>query len=61
MKANETASTPAKVVTSNPHRRYRYQKICDGRKQPIRGLWKRNGKYVARITVESDLDRDLLF
>jgi hypothetical protein len=26
----------------------------DGRKQPIRGLWERNGKYIARISVEDD-------
>ncbi|MSU36346.1 MAG: hypothetical protein EXS36_14865 [Pedosphaera sp.] len=27
----------------------------DNRKQPIRGLWRRNGKFLARITVESDV------
>ncbi len=36
------------------HRRYSYQKVLDGRKQPIRGLWARNGRYVARITAEDD-------
>jgi len=34
------------------HRRYSYQKVLDSRKQPIRGLWERNGVFVARLTVE---------
>jgi len=29
-----------------------YQKALDGRKRPIRGLWQRNGKYYARVSVE---------
>ena len=33
-------------------RRYSYQKAPDGRKQPIRGLWVRNGRYIAHITAE---------
>lgn len=36
------------------HRRHSYQKVLDGRKQPIRGLWKRNGNFLARITVEDE-------
>jgi hypothetical protein len=29
--------------------------VLDGRKQPIGGLWERNGKYVApRIAAEDD-------
>src|SRR6185369_8906172 len=39
--------------TSNS-RRYRYTKVLDNRKHAIRGLWRRNGKFVARITVEDD-------
>ena len=27
-------------------------KVCDKRKRPIRGLWERNGRYYAQITVE---------
>ena len=34
------------------HRRHKYQKVYDGRKQPIRGLWMRNGRFIARIKAE---------
>jgi len=52
MKPAETASTD-QTDSSRNHRRYRYQKVRDARKQPIRGLWKRNGNFIARITVEA--------
>lgn len=29
-----------------------YHKVLDGRKRPIRGLWQRNGRFYARMTVE---------
>jgi hypothetical protein len=29
-----------------------YQKVLDGRKRPIRGLWRRNDRFYARIAVE---------
>jgi len=49
MKANETASTSAnEAVTRNQHRRHSYQKVLDGRKQPLRGLWVRNGSSIAK-------------
>ena len=50
MKANVTASSqsqPVAVVRRNSHSRYQYKKVLDGRKQPIRGLWERNGKFFA--------------
>ena len=31
------------------HRSTVYQRVFDGRKQPIRGLWIRNGNYYARL------------
>jgi integrase len=31
-----------------------FAKVLDGRKQPIRGLWIRNGRYYARLSVEAD-------
>ena len=50
MKASVTASSqPVAVVRRNSHSRYQYKKVLDGRKQPIRGLWERNGKFIARI------------
>jgi hypothetical protein len=33
-------------------RRHQYSKVCDNRKHPIRGLWRRNGSLLARITIE---------
>ena len=44
---NKTGSSPNS-------RRYRYTKVLDNRKHAIRGLWRRNGKFVARITIEDD-------
>jgi integrase len=55
MKAIETVSNnstaKAAVVSRSP---YKFKKVYDGRKQPIRGLWERNGKFLARIAVEDD-------
>jgi len=31
-----------------------FAKVVDGRKQPIRGLWIRNGRYYARLSIETD-------
>ena len=31
---------------------YTFAKVLDGRKQPIRGLWIRNGRYYGRLSVE---------
>src|ERR1035438_2764051 len=30
-----------------------FAKVMDGRKQPIRGLWARNGRFYARLNVEN--------
>ncbi|MGP8199543.1 MAG: hypothetical protein ACLQU4_08600, partial [Limisphaerales bacterium] len=49
--ATVNSNTPAADVRSS-HSRFQYKKVLDGRKQPIRGLWERNGKYIARIAVE---------
>lgn len=51
MKRNATESN--QTARSNS-RRYKYTKVLDNRKHAIRGLWRRNGKFVARITVEDD-------
>ena len=34
-----------------------YQKVFDSRKRRVRGLWLRNGKYFANLTVAEDLGR----
>jgi integrase len=54
VKRNET---DRKTGPSSSSRRYRYTKVLDNRKHAIRGLWRRNGKFVARITVEDDAGR----
>ncbi|MGP8200014.1 MAG: phage integrase SAM-like domain-containing protein [Limisphaerales bacterium] len=44
----ETASNS----TSSIPRHLQYQKVYDGRKRRIRGLWVRNGRYSAQMTVK---------
>lgn len=51
MKRHESLS---KAISS---RRYAYTKVLDNRKHPIRGLWKRNGSFYARLTVEDESGR----
>lgn len=48
------AATPSNPVSSSSSRRHRYTKVLDNRKHPIRALWRRNGNFYARITVEDD-------
>jgi integrase len=51
-------ATPGnRTGSSSSSRRYRYSKVLDNRKHAIRGLWRRNGNFVARITVEDDAGR----
>ena len=38
--------------SNSRHRLAAYQKVRDARKRPIRGLWRRNGKFYARLAVE---------
>jgi integrase len=56
MKAIETKSNQApanrKISMSQPH--FKFRKVLDGRKSPIRGLWERNGRFYARLSVEDD-------
>jgi integrase len=53
MKPIATASNHATAANvRSSHSRFKYKKVLDGRKQPIRGLWERDGKYLARIAVE---------
>src|SRR5262252_747438 len=48
------SATQSNIGASSSSRRYRYTKVLDNRKHPIRGLWKRNGNFVARLTVEDE-------
>jgi hypothetical protein len=56
VKRPETIRAPDTTVRSSS-RAHQYQKVHDNRKQPIRGLWRRNGTYLARLTVEDAEDR----
>src|SRR5438876_1175762 len=50
-------ATQSKSGSSSNSRRHKYTKVCDNRKHPIRGLWRRNGNFLARITIEDDAGR----
>ncbi len=55
MKAIVTAceNTPlATTGTERPDHVATFSKVVDGRKQPIRGLWERNGRFYAQLTIE---------
>lgn len=55
MKRNATASNDG--AQSDSRRRHKYTKVLDNRKHSIRGLWRRNGKFLARISVEDEAGR----
>ncbi len=57
MQAADTESTTAKskIVGPKQHRQASYRKVLDKRKRPIRGLWERNGRYYAQLTVEDQV------
>src|ERR1039458_8958694 len=55
MKPNATVSdteTGAESHSSIIHRPATYQRVFDARKRPVRGLWRRNDRFYARISVE---------
>src|ERR1700733_2448109 len=54
MQAADTESTDTRstIVSRHQHRGATYSKVMDKRKRPIRGLWERNGRYYAQLTVE---------
>jgi len=53
MKARVTASSRQSGDSVRQSRHgASFAKVLDGRKQPIRGLWIRNGRYYARLNVE---------
>jgi integrase len=55
MKSTATQSNgsePPIPTSSGPsHRRSAYQKVLDARKRPLRGLWIRNNRFYARLSV----------
>jgi integrase len=58
MKRDATLSkSGGKSGSQSSSRRHSYTKVLDNRKHPIRGLWRRGQKFIARITVEDDAGR----
>ena len=41
-----------KQVVQNRNHEAMFAKALDGRKQPVRGLWRRNGRYYAQVSIE---------
>ena len=60
MQRNASQSNPqvalpdSSTVHIRRQREAQYQRVYDERKRPIRGLWVRNGRYYAQLTVEDD-------
>src|ERR1035438_8844584 len=62
MKGNASRSNAGKivfaagtqVVQTRQHRTASYHRAEDERKRPIRGLWIRNGRYYAQLTIEDE-------
>jgi len=55
MKAIESVSRANTVAAMRQSHAQEFTKVLDGRKQPIRGLWVRGGRYYARLTVENPI------
>src|SRR5436309_1649992 len=56
MKPNETKSnTTRQSVHVRQHGSAKYKKVFDGRKQRIRGLWRRGAAFYAQITAEDSI------
>jgi integrase len=62
MKANATGKSSTGTSTTSTNQIVRrhthvasFAKVLDGRKQPVRGLWERNGRFYAQLTVENPL------
>jgi hypothetical protein len=54
MKRIETVSNSESSSTNVKHEA-KFAKVLDGRKQPIRGLWIRNGRYYAQLKIENQV------
>ena len=55
MKANASqskSSSQSKKVVSEQTHVASFAKVLDGRKQPVRGLWERNGRFYAQVSIE---------
>lgn len=55
MKTEDTASDTSQPEINRPSHVASFAKALDGRKQPIRGLWIRNGRFYAQLTIEDPI------
>src|ERR1700678_2151996 len=62
MKAKATARTSTATSTTSTNQDVgrqthgaMFSKVLDGRKQPVRGLWERNGRFYAQLTIENPI------
>jgi integrase len=62
MKAKAIAKTSTATSTSSTEQnvgrqthRATFSKVLDGRKQPVRGLWQRNERFYAQLTIENPI------
>ena len=57
MKAQATASNSTNGLVVGRHQSHgdNFAKVFDGRKQPIRGLWVRNGRFYAQLKIENPI------
>ena len=53
----QAAKRTKPVVSKQSHASAPYQKVLDGRKRPIRGLWQRGTRFYARLVVEELIGR----
>ena len=52
--SNTELAPGTESIRTRKHRRPTYQRAFDERKRPIRGLWVRNGRYYAQLTIEDE-------
>jgi integrase len=55
VKAEATANNTNRIISSQTHAS-RFTKVRDARKQPIRALWVRNGRYYGQLKVENPIN-----
>ena len=50
-------ATESNAINNNQRQSHaaKFAKVLDGRKQPIRGLWVRNGRFYARLNIENPI------
>jgi integrase len=55
MKADATAKSSTDQNVGRQTHGATFSKVLDGRKQPVRGLWERNGRFYAQLRIENPI------